>query len=68
MVVGLLLCKGKMDIDRLMWSELKEKSSQGKGRAEPKEEEQTQLKVHSHLMLGTLRLSLLHLGAMKILC
>jgi hypothetical protein len=34
MVVGLLVCKGKMDIDRLIWLELKEKSSQGKGRAE----------------------------------
>jgi hypothetical protein len=58
MVARLLVCKGKMDIDRLIWLELKEKSSQGKGRAEPKKK-QTQLKVHSHLMSGTLRLSLL---------
>jgi hypothetical protein len=43
-VVGLLVCKGKMDIDRLIWSELKEKSSQGKGRAETKKKKHTQKK------------------------
>jgi hypothetical protein len=36
MVVGLLVCKGKMDIDRLIRSEWKEKSSQGRGRVETK--------------------------------